>query len=551
MRTSRRERDKLARATQAAASDGAGQIGPIDQPSLAATSDGVFRTMLPDLDPDAALPLATQIAGYYAGAIEGGQLRTGDRLPTIRALARACDVTRATVQQAYHDLAARGLIEGTVGRGTTVVDVAARSRRSRAASPERSRPGAANEATRALSPYAEAALRRVEAMPVAPPVPIDSEQVANFAELAPDGARFPVDEWRTAMDAVLVRRGSELLGYVHATNGLPELRALLAERMREVDASATSDDVLVTAGAQQALDLVLRTFCAPGDTVVVTSPSYHQMHGLLRAHGLHVVQVAMTRDGIDLERLAKVLQRDGVRLVYLMPTFHNPTGLTLDRAQRQALMDVIARTAIPVVEDEYQHSLRFRGAPLPTLRSLDPRGLTVTVATVSKELFPALRIGWVIAGQDLLRPMAAVKRFMDLETSPLLQAALVEFVRRGSLDRHLETLRVELRARHEELQRACREHLPAGCSVTAPDGGFVAWLELPEAGQGDRLAAAAAVRGVRVVPGRVFDLLARPSRGVRLSLSRAGVRQIADGIRILGQCAREIVAASAHVHPFV
>jgi DNA-binding transcriptional MocR family regulator len=517
----------------------------------------VLRTPFPDLDRDASASLASQIAGYYAEAIRGGQMRAGDRLPPIREIARACDVTRAVVQQAYRDLATRGLVAGAVGRGTTVLEPAAERRGSGkdlAASRDPAPPA------RPLSPYAEAALRRAMAMPLAPVLPAGQDLVANFAELAPDGGRFPVDEWRAAMDDVLRVRGAELLGYGNATSGLPELRALLAERMHDVDPRAAADDILVTAGGQQALDLVLRTFCAPGDTVVVTQPSYHQMHGLLRAHGLRVAPVPFPAAGLDLERLASALQRDGVRLVYLMPSFHNPTGRTLDLAQRRALMAVLATTAVPVVEDEYQHSLRFRGAPLPTLRSLDPRGLTVTVATVSKELFPALRIGWVQAAQDLLRPMAAVKRFMDLETSPLLQAALVEFIRRGCLDRHLDTLRVELKLRHEALQRACREHLPEGCTITAPDGGFVAWLELPgddrdpdqrDQGLGDRLADLAIQRGVRVVPGRVFDLHGRPSRGVRLSLTRSTTAQIDAGLRILGQCARELLQTRAPAHPFV
>ena len=515
----------------------------------------VLRTPFPDLDRDATVPLAAQIARHYSEAIGGGQMRAGDRLPAIREVAKACDVTRAVVQQAYRELAAAGLVEGTVGRGTTVTggptagEQGERSRSARAGN------GAAVREARTTSPYAEAALRRAQEMPGAPPLPSGRELVANFAELAPDGDRFPVDEWRAAMDDVLRRRGSELLGYGNATNGLPELRTLLAERSRDIDPRVSADDVLVTAGAQQALDLVLRTFCAPGDTVIVTSPSYHQMHGLLRAHGRQVVQVPFTAAGLDLERLERALRRDGVRLVYLMPTFHTPTGRTLDLAQRRALVDVIARTAVPVVEDEYQHSLRFRGEPLPSLRSLDPRGLTVTVATVSKELFPALRIGWITASADLLRPMAAVKRFMDLETSPLLQAALVEFVRRGCLDRHLGALRDELRRRHGALQRASREHLPPGATKTEPDGGFVAWLDLPDersdGGRGDRLAELASERGVRVVPGRVFDLHARPSRGVRLSLTRADEARIAAGIRILGQCARSIVAVPAPAQPFV
>jgi DNA-binding transcriptional MocR family regulator len=483
------------------------------------------------------MSLANQIASFYARAIDDGRMRTGERLPPIRAVASACDVTRATVQDAYRLLAERGLVEGTVGRGTVVL--------------AGERAGGSADAPRPLSAYAEAALRRSQEMPGVLPLPPGRALVANFAELAPDGDRFPVDAWRTAMDEVLRQRGSALLGYGHAANGLPELRALLAARAREFDPGLTADDILVTAGAQQALDLVLRTFCTPGDAVVVTLPSYHQMHGLLRAHGLHVVQVPWSAAGIDLAALERALQRQPVRLVYLMPTFHNPTGRSLDAAQRRALMDVVARTSVPLVEDEYQCSLRIRGTPPPTLRALDPRGLTVTVSTVSKELFPALRIGWIAGAPALLQPMGAVKRFMDLETSPLLQAALVEFVARGHLDAYLAQLRAELRARHEALQRACRAHLPAGSSITEPDGGFVAWLELAEPGHGERLAELAAERGVRVVPGRVFDLLGQPSRGVRLSLTRADAQQIDAGIAVLADCARTITAPAGAARAFL
>jgi 2-aminoadipate transaminase len=232
-----------------------------------------------------------------------------------------------------------------------------------------------------------------------------------------------------------------------------------------------------------------------------------------------------------------------VRLLYLMPSFHNPTGRTLDRAQRTALMDVVARTRVPVLEDEYQETLRFRGEAPPSLRTLDPRGLTVTVRTFSKGLFPGLRMGWVHGGPDVLQPMSAVKRFMDLETSALLQAALVEFVQQGAMDRYLIKLRAELQTRHAALQQALWPALPPGCLLTAPDGGFVTWLELPQHGQGDQLADLAATRGVRVVPGRVFDAQGRPSRGVRLSLSRATTTQITAGAAVLADLANDLVRA--------
>ncbi len=476
--------------------------------------------ILPELDPSGATALSEQVARFYASAIEDGRVLVGERLPPIREVATACKVTRATVQEAYRRLADLGLVEGTVGRGTIVLAVGG---------------AVADPKGRSLSPYAEAALRRTRAMRGAPSLPDAQQLVANFAELAPDDARFPIDEWRAAMDSVLETRGRELLG----------------ERSRESDPELSADSLLVTAGAQQALDLVLRTVCSPGDTVVVTTPSYHHMHGLLRAHGLQVVQVPFGPDGLDHAHLQRVLSRPSVRLCYLMPTFHNPTGRSLNLAQRQQLTATLADTDVAVVEDEYQHSLRCRGDALPTLRSMDARGLTVTVSTVSKDLFPALRIGWVAGSEHMLEPMAAVKRFMDLETSPLLQAALAEFMRRGGYDRHLRSLRVELQKRHLALQSACAEHLPEGCRITNPDGGFVAWLEMPGKGQGDQLAELAVERGVRVVPGRAFDLDGAASPGVRLSLTRASVDQIHQGVRVLADCARELLQVHAPAQTFL
>lgn len=486
------------------------------------------RLQLPELDRSAPATLADQIAAFYRAAISSGQLRPGDRLPPIREVADAAKVTRTTVQDAYKKLSDGGLVAGEVGRGTTVL-----------ASSAAPAPGGP------LSAFAEAALLQTQSMPSAPPLPAGQTLVANFAELSPDAAMFPVDEMRQVMDRVLQQRGGELLGYGHAAAGMPELRELLCERARATDPKITADDVLVTAGAQQGLDLVLRTFCTPGDAVIVTTPSYHQMYGLLKAHGLQLVPVAFDGDGPDLAQLERALQRPGVRLCYLMPSFHNPTGRSLDAAQRRALIDVVAATEVPILEDEYQEALRFRGAAPPSLRALDPRGLTVTVHTFSKELFPGLRVGWVLGGARALRPMAAVKRFMDLETSPLLQVALCEFVRTGAYERHLRALTRELGKRHAALQRACRKRLPDGCSLTDPDGGFVAWLELALPGEGDRLAELAAARGVRVVPGRAFDAHGRPSRGVRLSLSRADAAQIDAGARVLAELAHEIVRGPA------
>ena len=477
--------------------------------------------MSPDLahlDRTSPETLVEQIATHFEAAILQGQYRPGDRLPTIRRLAEDAGVSRAAVQEAYRRLGAGGLVSAVVGRGTTVCPLAQGARRS------------------SLGPFAEASLRHVRGAPQVPKLPGDRDLVANLADLPPASDLFPVDDLRSALDRVLRERGRELLGYGDPV-GLAELRTLLLHRWDPLE----TDDVLITTGAQQGIDLVLRTFTSPGDAVAVAIPTYQQLFGLLVAHGLNLVPVASGPEGPDLDDLDRALSRRSVRLLYLMPTFHNPTGRTMDLEHRRALMQLVNLSDVPVLEDEYEKELRFRGKSLPSLRSMDSRGLTVSVHTFSKGLFPGLRMGWVQACREVLAPMAAVKRFMDLETSPLMQAALCEFIGSGCLDRHIRDLRVELGERHRVAQEALAAHMPEGCTWSLPDGGFALWADLPEKGQGERLAELAANRGVLVTPGCVFDPLGRPSTGIRVSLSRCGAKTIRTGIRVLGQCAHEVL----------
>ena len=470
---------------------------------------------LPPVDRNNRRPLVDQVVAHYRQAIEGGQLRPGEHLPPIRTIADRVGLTRTTVQDAYRQLQDLGLVSATVGRGT-VVQGDARDRD-------------------VLSPGARAVYRHLVHLPHSRES--GEELVCNFAELQPDEALFPVEEFTASLQRVLESRGPELLGYGQPTGDL-QLRRLLAV-MNSGAPSGDPDEVLVTNGAQQGIDLVLRTFARPGDGIAVAVPTYHHLFGLLEAHDLHLVPLRSSAEGLDLEDVQRVLARDDVRLLYLMPTFHNPTGRTMDIGARQELMRVVRASRVPVLEDEFELDLRFTGESLPSLRTMDTRGLTVTIRTFSKGLFPGVRIGWIHAGVEVLGPMAALKRYMDLETSPLLQAALVDFLRSGAVDRYLHELRSMMRRRHAVAQEALSQHMPSGFSWTKPDGGLALWVEGPVGFDGEVLARVAADRGVLVSPGRLFHPVDVVDPGLRLSLSRADESQIREGIRILGQCVSE------------
>ena len=475
---------------------------------------------VPRLDPENSLPLAEQLAQHYRLSIEQGQLRAGDRLPTIREVATYAGVTRTTVQSAYQRLQAQGLVQATVGRGTVVC----------------SDDGAGQTA---LSAGARSALDHMLGL-VQPPAVVGTT-VCDFAELKPDHSLFPVEAFKASIERVLNHRGPELLGYGQPTGDF-ELRSLLAERTS--DTAGSPEEILVTSGAQQGLDLVLRTFTRSGDGVAVALPTYHHLFGLLKSHDLRVVPLQDDGDGLDLEEVSRVLASGDVRLLYLMPTFHNPTGRTMCLDERKKLMELVQTTQVPVLEDEYELDLRIAGEPLPSLRSLDTRGLTVTVRTFSKGLFPGVRLGWLHAGADLIGPIAALKRYMDLETSPLLQAAIADFLRTGEVETHLRTLCDQVRERHAVVQAALAEHMPDGFRWTAPDGGFALWVQGPKGFDSDQLARLASRRGVGIAPGSLFSPGDRPSAGFRLSLSHAEVAQIPQAIEILASSASEVLAAN-------
>lgn len=476
-----------------------------------------------DVRRDDPRSLADQLAAHFRAAITEGRCRPGERLPTIRAVAAGAGVTRATAQAAYRQLAGEGLVQATVGRGTVVA-------------------GRREGAERGLSRSARAAWSTLRTTPALPSLPPDAALVADFAGLQPDHGLFPVERFGGALHRALHSSGGRLLGYGEPA-GSRDLRAALSRR-HVLGGAGDPDHVLITSGAQQGIDLVLRTFAEPGDAIAVAVPTYPQLFGALAAHGLELVPID-SEDGVaDLASLQRALARPEVRLLYVMPSFHNPTGATLDRRQREALMQVVAATDVPVLEDEFECELRFRGAELPSLASIDPRGRTVTVRSFSKGLFPGVRIGWVEGPPDVLGPMTALKRFNDIESSPLLQAALLEFLSSGAMDDYLDTLRTELRTRHRVAADALRAAMPAGARWVEPDGGLAVWLDLGPGRDSGRVADAAARDGVLVTPGRAFDPSGRPSSGLRLSLSRVTPPAIEDGIRILGRHAHDELAVA-------
>ncbi len=476
------------------------------------------------LDRDSEHPVYRQIASELHARIERGELAAGERLPPIRRLAAQLGVNRDTVALAYDELADAGAVTARVGRGTFV-----RSSSTAGSTPARIEP--------ALSSAAERLIEFERARPAFGP----GGSAVAMQELAPDPTLYPLREFREALSRVLARDGGALLGYGDA-RGDPRLRGAMARLLEAHGVPTSADDLVVTQGATQGISTALRVFVEPGSAVAVEEPTYANVIASVLAGGLRPAPVPMAQAGVDLEALARVLARPEVRAFYTIPTFHNPMGITTTLDHRRALLDLAAEAGKPVIEDAYEMDLRFRGSRVSSLAALDTRGLVVQLLSFSKSLFPGARAGAIRARGRTLEAILALRSAVDLGGSPLLQAALAEFLESGHYDRHLSRLRRDLRSRFAAAFEALESEMPPGVSWTRPEGGYQIWVTLPPGSDARRLLPEAVRHGVLFVPGDQFYYPARASRELRLTVAKTPEDEIRSGVRALGRAIRGALA---------
>ncbi|HEY7863130.1 MAG TPA: PLP-dependent aminotransferase family protein, partial [Thermoanaerobaculia bacterium] len=318
--------------------------------------------------------------------------------------------------------------------------------------------------------------------------------------------------------------------------GLEELRREISGRLARHGVTRSPDEILVVSGAQQGLDLLFRAFTEPGDTVAMENPTYSGALSLARFCGVEILPLPMTPDGPD----ATPLPGRRAKLVYLMPERQNPTGVTSSEERRRAVVEAAASSGALVIEDGYEE-------PESGLAPLSARApeRTVWLGTLSKDLVPGFRIGWLAGPARVIEHLARVKKTADFQTPLPLQAAVAEFLRTGE-DRQTRRRRsFEVEARRLTAVRALKAHLPRLDWLGGEPGSSIFWLNLPPGVSGRRVAEAAAARGVGVAPGQDFDPLGADRGNLRLSVSRIDKRNIDRGIRVLAEAVEAVERASA------
>lgn len=369
-------------------------------------------------------------------------------------------------------------------------------------------------------------------------------EVISFAGGLPSPQGFPIERMRAAFDQVLGAQGDVALQY-GPTEGYAPLRAWVAQDMARHGAQVSPDEVLIVSGSQQALDMLGKLFIDPGARVLVEAPSYL---GALQSFSLCEPEfMAVPTDGGGLipEALDAQLVGDA-RFIYVLPNFQNPTGLTLDLARRQALVQRCARLGLPIIEDDPYGELRYAGEALPGLLGLGrSAGVTVIrLGSFSKVLAPGLRLGYVVAPRDIISKLVQIKQATDLHTATVTQMAVHNIVRDGFLDQHLPKVRALYRQQCDYMLDALHEYWPDSVHWTRPDGGMFIWVTLAQGIDTGRMLQEAVARNVAFVPGAPFYAGVPPQANtLRLSFVTVPQARIIQGVRILGDLIRETGAA--------
>lgn len=373
----------------------------------------------------------------------------------------------------------------------------------------------------------------------------DRPEVISFAGGLPDTSSFPSETF-AAMTARIAEESCARALQYGPTEGLAETKRCIADVMAAEDMSVDLDDVIVTTGGQQVLDLVTKTLIDPGDTIVAEAPSYPGALNAFQAYQANVVQIDMDSDGMRVDILEETLdrlEREGVRpkFVYTVPSFQNPGGVTMSLPRRRRLVEVARERELLVLEDNPYGLLRYEGEPPATLYSLDGGVYVMYLGTFSKIFSPGLRLGWVVAPPPVLARINLGKQQADLCTSTLSQLLVQAYFERHDWRSYVDTLTEIYRSRRDTMLDALAEHFPPQAEWTRPGGGLFIWATLPDFIDTGDLLARALRDNVAFVPGEGAFLDGRGRSSMRLNFSGATEDRIREGIRRIGEVVKEQV----------
>ncbi|MDL2234207.1 PLP-dependent aminotransferase family protein [Ruminococcaceae bacterium OttesenSCG-928-L11] len=368
----------------------------------------------------------------------------------------------------------------------------------------------------------------------------ETREIISLGGGLPAPELFPVEEIKAVACKVLEEEGAQALQY-STTEGYLPLRQWIARRLGDTEGLAIdADNIILTNGSQQALDLTGKLFLDEGDVVVCESPTYLAAISAFRAYGCRFAEVETDDDGMLPQALEQALDANPTaKLIYVVPTFQNPTGRTWSRERREALLEIAARRGILVVEDNPYGELRFEGETIPMLKSMDGQGNVICFGTFSKIFCPGYRLGWIVAEKGVIEKYGLAKQGTDLQCNTLAQREVTRFLQDYDIDAHIGRIRETYGRRRNLAIRTIEREFPEGTAITRPQGGLFLWLTLPGGLNARELLPASMEKGVAFVPGESFFPNEKVTNTMRINYSNATDEQLEKGLTILAEVVTE------------
>lgn len=472
------------------------------------------------LDSNSSVPMFRQLADQLREAIIRGDIKPGAKLPSHRLLARILGVSRSVIISAYNQLMIDDFADSVVGSGTYVSRTQMNAKKRSSVLSWSDRFAATNENRSDTS-----ARLRMHTLP-------SDDRVIHFESSSAAASELPISIVHKIMKSISIKELEEALNYLHP-QGLKELRKILATRLRQSCQEVSASNIIITGGAQQAIQLLLYGLVSPDDKVIIEEPTHCHIVCLAKMMKLRVIPVRRTSEGFNFDELESLLKRVKIKLVYTMSCSHNPTGSNMPERRKEALVRVCESYGVPIIDDTVFSELQYNGFSPRTLRCFDSKGCVVEVGSLSKTFSPGLRIGWIVAHHSLIEKLVGLIDAHTLCVPGISQLISMKLLSSGEYDLHRERLIEVYGNKRMLMERACNQYLPTFVKYGAPDGGYFFWLEFPEGFDTRRLASIAERKGVIVLPGTFSFFGDGAKRYLRLSFVSPSRDQIEQGIKIL------------------
>ena len=472
-------------------------------------------------------PIYRQLIRHIRMQIESGSLEAGARLPASRDLAHQLGVSRISVVNAYAELRSQGWLSAHAGRGTFV---AAKNGKAGDDPAENNGVAISHRETAHVPHRAVREMMRLG----------QKHGVISFSHGSLSTDLFPLQQLQDVLNSVMLRDGARALGY-EAPEGYGPLRGAVRDYVSALGIQCSSNQVLITGGTQQGVDLVVQALLSEGELVVTENPTYLGILDIARARRVQLQGIDMDRDGIRLDMLENFIIEHSPRLIYVVPGFHNPTGRVMPLHRRRQLLNLANAWHIPLLEDGVYHEFRFEGEHLPPLKALDDSGIVLHVSAFTKMMLPGLRIGYLISDAQHHERLVRIKHAADISSPGLNQRALHLLLERGLLAQQLKRNVFELKRRRDAALDAAARHLPPGTRWEVPEGGLFLWVELPRTGpNAAELYITAVHGGVSYAIGNIFHTDSRGAWNMRINYGAHPPAMIERGFQRLGRAWREL-----------